>query len=100
MLTDQQILKLTQLFTINTSARFAFMFRAELSSQFVYGIDLEGSPSRAANAVADGFRRLHSVSGDRKLGPHDQAMQDKFVAYIDAQPIPVFIQEYLDKGNR
>jgi hypothetical protein len=99
MLTPQNTQKLTQLFTCDVSTRFSILFAAELSSQFIYQINLEGPPLIAANAVADAFRRLHNVS-DNQLGPHGQAMQDKFIAYIEAQPIPAFIQEYLDKGNR
>ena len=89
MLTPQIVLKLTQLFVCDTSSRFNLMFQAELPSQFIYNINLEGSPQQASMAVQNAFRRYS-----------DSKLEEKLIAYVETQPIPGFIQEYLDKGNR
>lgn len=89
MLTPQIQLKLKQLFTCDTSSRFDLLFQTELPSDFIYSLDLEGPPTSAARTVYLGLQRYQ-----------DKAVEEKFVAHIEALPVPSFIQQHLDKGYR
>lgn len=92
MITPQQEYKLTQLFNCPTRDRFAFLHKAEIQSTFIYQLDLEGPPSVVASRIAVEFIKFKNTTY--------QEIEKKLTEYIDAQPLPDFIQEYQSKGLR
>mgnify|MGYP003488926687 CR=1 FL=1 len=85
---QDQILKLTRLFNCSTSERFEILHNANLPSNLIYRINLEGPPS------------ITSVTVERILVSYgDKNIEEKFWNHIESQPLPKFIQDYIDRGN-